>query len=133
MSSEANKDFSVSMLVVDDSRLMRDMIAFALNEAGYSDIETAEDGIDALEKSETREYDLVVTDINMPRMDGFEFCQNLKNFDYYKDIPVIVLTTESSDKMKRKGQEVGAAAWLIKPFVPAELIYVVETLLAKNR
>ena len=123
---------NISILVVDDSRLMRDMVSYALETAGYEDITLAEDGVDALEKADTKEFDLIVTDINMPNMNGFELCEELRKKEIYPLTPIVVLTTEASTKMKERGKKAGASAWLIKPFVPEELLYVIEKLLAKK-
>ncbi|MGD9970615.1 MAG: response regulator [Sulfuricurvum sp.] len=120
---------AASILVVDDSRMMRDMVIFALNEAGYSDIDQAEDGVEALQKiAQSEPYRMIITDINMPNMDGLELCSLLRKRSGYEKTPVIILTTESSQEMRTKGKEAGASAWLVKPFVPNDLLYVVNTL-----
>lgn len=120
-----------SILVVDDSMLMRDMVAYALEMAGYEHVAQAEEGCVALEMAQAKKYDLIVTDINMPKMNGFEFCTALRQLEVYAATPVVVLSTESSAAMKARGEAAGASAWLIKPFVPEELLYVVETLMAR--
>lgn len=120
-----------SILIVDDSRLIRDLVAYALEMAGYSDITLAEDGLDGLEKAEKRPFDLILTDINMPRLNGLDFCKALRTKESYATVPIIVLTTESSAEMREKGKSAGASAWLVKPFVPNDLLYVVETLLGQ--
>ena len=118
-----------SILVVDDSRMMRDIVTYALECAGYTTLTQAEDGIDALEKIKENSFDLIITDINMPRMDGIELCKRLKQQEGYSSIPIIVLTTESSDEIKTRGREAGAWAWILKPFVPDDLLHVVTTIL----
>ncbi|MCX6074383.1 MAG: response regulator [Campylobacterales bacterium] len=118
-----------SILIVDDSRMMRDIVTYALECAGYTTLTQAEDGIDALEKIEAHPFDLIITDINMPRMDGIELCKALQKNEKSASIPIVVLTTESSDEMKSKGKESGAWAWIIKPFLPDDLLHVVTTIL----
>ena len=118
-----------SILVVDDSRLIQDMVAYALETAGFDDVDKASDGKIALNLAKEKQYNLVVTDINMPNMNGFELCEALRDLEQYEETPLVVLTTESSKQMKDKGRESGASAWLIKPFVPGDLLYVVQALL----
>jgi len=120
-----------SILVVDDSRLIRDLVSYALEMAGYGDITLAEDGLDGLEKAEKHRFDLILTDINMPRLNGLEFCKALRTMEHYSTVPIVVLTTESSNEMRETGKKAGASAWIVKPFVPSDLLYVVETLLGR--
>jgi len=119
------------ILVVDDSKMLRDMVVFALNEGGYSDVIEAENGKEGLERAMEVRFDVVLTDINMPVMDGFELTTSLRNNEKYNDTPIIVLTTESSNEMKEKGKKCGATGWIVKPFVPEELIYVVDLVLSR--
>jgi len=118
-----------SILIVDDSRMMRDIVSYALECAGYTALTQAEDGVDALEKIAAHPFDLIITDINMPRMDGIQLCQALQKEEKTSSIPIIVLTTESSDEMKSKGRDAGAWAWILKPFSPDDLLHVVTTIL----
>ena len=104
-----------SILTVDDSASMRQMVTFTLKSAGYHVVE-AVDGQDALEKSNSRDFDLVLTDQNMPRMDGITLTRNLRNNPKFKTTPILILTTESSDQMKQAGRSAGATGWLVKPF-----------------
>jgi two-component system chemotaxis response regulator CheY len=114
-----------SILAVDDSASMRQMVAFTLKGAGYNVIEAA-DGQEALDKARGETVDLVLTDQNMPRMDGITLVQNLRTLATYASTPILILTTESSDEMKAKGRAAGATGWLVKPFDPGKLLDVVR-------
>lgn len=114
-----------SILAVDDSASMRQMVTFTLKSAGYHVVE-AVDGQDALEKSVQQDFDLVLTDQNMPRMDGINLTKNLRNHPKFKATPILILTTESSDQMKQMGRNAGATGWMVKPFDPAKLIEVIR-------
>ena len=113
-----------SILTVDDSASMRQMVSFTLKNAGFKVIE-AVDGQDAWEKASQRDFQLVLTDQNMPRMDGITLTRNLRNNPKFKTTPILILTTESSDQMKQAGRAAGATGWLVKPFDPAKLIEVI--------
>lgn len=113
-----------SILAVDDSASMRQMVAFTLKGAGYEVIE-AIDGVDALDKAQGRTIDLVLTDQNMPRMDGLGLTRALRGSQRHKTTPILILTTESGDQMKQAGRAAGATGWLVKPFDPARLIEVI--------
>ena len=113
-----------SILAVDDSASMRQMVAFTLKGAGYNVIEAA-DGQEALEKARAQHVDLVLTDQNMPRMDGISLTKKLRENPKFKSTPILILTTESSDQMKMAGRAAGATGWLVKPFDPAKLIEVI--------
>jgi two-component system chemotaxis response regulator CheY len=114
-----------SILAVDDSASMRQMVAFTLKSAGYNVVE-AVDGQDAYEKSNGRDFDLVLTDQNMPRMDGISLTKKLRDNPKFKSTPILILTTESSDQMKQAGRTAGATGWLVKPFDPAKLLEVIK-------
>ena len=114
-----------SILAVDDSASMRQMVSFTLRSSGYDVIE-AIDGQDALDKIGDRHVDLVLTDQNMPRMDGLTLIRELRCVDRFKRTPILMLTTESSDAMKAQGKAAGATGWLVKPFDPAKLLEVVK-------
>ena len=114
-----------SILAVDDSASMRQMVAFTLKNAGYSVVE-AVDGQDALEKTGKSDFDLVLTDQNMPRLDGIGLTKKLRDNPKFKSTPILILTTESSDQMKQAGRAAGATGWLVKPFDPAKLIEVIR-------
>lgn len=113
-----------TILAVDDSASIRQMVAFTLKGAGYEVIE-AIDGQDALDKANTHRVNLVLTDINMPRMDGLKLLELLRKLSHYKTIPILMLTTESGDEMKAKGRAAGATGWLVKPFDPKRLLEVI--------
>jgi two-component system chemotaxis response regulator CheY len=114
-----------SILAVDDSASMRQMVSFTLKSAGYNVVE-AVDGQDALEKAQSRNFDLVLTDQNMPRMDGISLTKKLRETPQFKTTPILMLTTESSDQMKQAGRAAGATGWLVKPFDPNKLIEVIQ-------
>jgi len=114
-----------SILAVDDSASMRQMVSFTLKGAGYHVIEAA-DGQEALEKARSQPVDLVLTDQNMPRMDGITLVKLLRSMHAFASTPMLILTTESSDEMKAKGKAAGATGWLVKPFDPAKLLDVVK-------
>jgi two-component system chemotaxis response regulator CheY len=114
-----------SILAVDDSASMRQMVAFTLKGAGYNVIEAA-DGQEAYDKAKGESVDLVLTDQNMPRMDGITLVKNLRALASYASTPILILTTESSDEMKAKGKAAGATGWLVKPFDPGKLLDVVR-------
>lgn len=113
------------ILAVDDSASIRQMVSFTLKSAGYEVIE-AVDGMDGLDKAKTRSVNLILTDQNMPRMDGLTLIKNLRAIPQYKSTPILMLTTESSDAMKSQGRTAGATGWLVKPFDPQKLIEVVR-------
>mgnify|MGYP003501654120 CR=1 FL=1 len=114
-----------SILAVDDSASMRQMMSFTLKNAGYSVVE-AVDGEDAFDKAKAREFDLVLTDQNMPRLDGIGLTRKLREHPSFKTTPILILTTESSDQMKQAGRAAGATGWLVKPFDPNKLIEVIQ-------
>lgn len=114
-----------TILAVDDSGSLRQMVAFSLTAAGYQVIQ-AVDGVDGLNKAKGQVVDLVLTDQNMPNMDGLTFIQNLRGMSSYEKVPILMLTTESSDEMKAKGRAAGANGWLVKPFDPKRLTEVVQ-------
>lgn len=113
------------ILAVDDSPSMRKMVSFTLIGAGHQVVE-AVDGEDAYEKAQTQAFDLVLTDQNMPRLDGLGLTRRLRDHPKYKSVPILMLTTESSDLMKQAGREAGATGWLVKPFDPARLLEVIK-------
>jgi two-component system chemotaxis response regulator CheY len=114
-----------SILAVDDSASMRQMVAFTLKGAGYNVIEAA-DGQEALDKARGAKVDLVLTDQNMPKMDGITLVKSLRGLPSYSGTPILILTTESSDEMKAKGKAAGATGWLVKPFDPGKLLDVIK-------
>ena len=114
-----------TVLCVDDSASIRQMVGFTLKSAGYEVVD-AVDGMDGLDKAKSRAIDLVLTDQNMPRMDGLTLIKSLRVLPQYKSVPILMLTTESSDAMKSQGRAAGATGWLVKPFDPQKLIEVVK-------
>ncbi|HEU0264682.1 MAG TPA: response regulator [Geobacterales bacterium] len=114
-----------SVLAVDDSKSILQMVAFTLKGAGY-DVGEAENGEDALAKAKGGSYNLIITDLNMPKMDGLALIKALRGEASYKFTPILMLTTEAGDSMKAKGKELGATGWLVKPFDPEKLLEVVK-------
>ena len=114
-----------TILAVDDSGSLRQMVVFSLKAAGY-EVTEAIDGQDGLEKAKLQIFDLVLTDQNMPRMDGLSLIRALRALSEYQKVPILMLTTESSDEMKAKGRAAGANGWLVKPFDPQRLTEVVK-------
>lgn len=119
----------MTILTVDDSRTMRDMLRFALVEAGFK-VNQAEDGVHGLEVLRQETPRVIVTDINMPRMDGFGFIEAVRADAQYRAIPILVLTTESDDEKKRRARAAGATGWIVKPFVPEKLVAAVRRVAA---
>jgi len=119
---------SAQLLIVDDSTSMRQMVAFALSTGGYS-VSEAEDGQAALDIAKSRRFDAVVTDVNMPRMDGIELIRHLRQLPDYKFTPLLMLTTESGTDKKMEGKAAGATGWLVKPFDPEQLLATVRKVL----
>ena len=120
---------SKTILVVDDSASLRQVVNIALSGAGYKVIEAC-DGKDALGKLNGEKINLVISDVNMPNMDGITFVKELKKLANYKFTPVIMLTTESQEGKKAEGQAAGAKAWVVKPFQPAQMLAAVSKLCA---
>ena len=116
-----------TILVVDDSSSMRQVVGMALKGGGYEVIEAC-DGKDALAKLSEQKIHLVISDVNMPNMDGITFLKAAKQLPAYKFTPVIMLTTEAAEEKKRLGQEAGARAWVVKPFQPQQMLAAVSKL-----
>ena len=114
-----------SILAVDDSASMRQMVSFTLKNAGFA-VTEAVDGQDALEKALIKDFALVLTDQNMPRLDGIGLTRRLRETPKFAKTPILILTTESSDQMKQAGRAAGATGWLVKPFDPAKLVEVIH-------
>ncbi len=115
---------SKSILVVDDTRSMRAMVAAVLQGAGYEVAEAA-DGMEALQLARQRVFDMVVTDHNMPVMDGVTLVRELRALPNYDPVALIVLSTEASAELKQKGREAGATGWMAKPFDPQRMLDIV--------
>lgn len=115
---------AASILAVDDSASMRQMVSFTLKGAGYEVVEAA-DGVEALNIAKTRSVNLVITDVNMPNMDGITLIRELRNLPNYKFTPLLMLTTESGAEKKQQGKAAGATGWIVKPFNPDQLLKTV--------
>lgn len=114
-----------TVMTVDDSASIRQMVSFVLKGAGY-DVVQAVDGLDALSKLKGQELHLILSDINMPKMDGLEFTRRLRAMPEYRFVPVVLLTTESHPEKKQEGKAAGATGWIVKPFSPDQLLAVAK-------
>ena len=117
-----------SILLVDDSASMREMVSFTLKGVGH-EVSEAEDGVEALEFANKTAVDLVVTDVNMPNMDGITLTAELRKLDSYKFIPILILTTETGSVRKEQGKVAGATGWIEKPFDPDHLLGTINRVL----
>ena len=119
----------INVLTVDDSRTMRDMLRRALVNAGFT-VSEAVDGEHGLEVLSSIKPDVIITDINMPKLDGFGFIERVRQDEAHRATPILVLTTESSDEKKARARNAGATGWIVKPFNPEKLIAVVRKVAA---
>ncbi|MBI4275777.1 MAG: response regulator [Rhizobiales bacterium] len=117
------------VLTVDDSRTMRDMLMLALADAGYRVVQ-ADDGVQGLEVLQNESPDVIITDINMPRLDGFGFIEGVRKIERHRATPILVLTTESDDAKKQQARKAGATGWIVKPFDPDKLLDAVRRVAA---
>lgn len=117
-----------TIMTVDDSTSVRQMVSFTLKGAGYEVIE-AVDGKDALSRLEKNPVSMVITDLNMPNLDGIGLIKQIRANAAYRFMPIIMLTTESQESKKQEGKQAGATGWIIKPFKPEQLIAVVKKVL----
>lgn len=117
-----------TIMIVDDSATLRQVVSIALKGAGYDVIEGC-DGKDALSKLTGQKVHLIVSDVNMPNMDGFTFVTEVKKLPAYKFTPIIMLTTEAGEDKKAAGQAAGAKAWVVKPFKPEQMLNAVSKLI----
>lgn len=116
------------ILAVDDSASMRQMVAFTLQGAGY-DVVEASDGVEALAAADKSQFDLVLSDVNMPNMDGISLCKALRERAEFKFVPILMLTTESGGDKKMEGKQAGATGWIVKPFNPDQLLKTIKKVL----
>jgi len=116
------------ILAVDDSTSMRQMVSFTLKGAGY-DVTEAEDGQKALDIAKTTSFDMVLSDVNMPIMDGIQLIKELRMLPEFKFTPILMLTTESGTSKKMEGKQAGATGWIVKPFNPDQLLGTVKRVL----
>ena len=121
---------SKHIMIVDDSQTIRNLLAFVVKSEGFR-VTTAENGFDGLEKlyNSTEQVDLIISDINMPRMDGFTFIKTLREQDAYKDVPIIVLSTEGREQDIAMGMTLGANLYMVKPAEPAKMVRNIKMLL----
>ena len=116
------------IMTADDSASIRQMVGFTLGRAGYEIIE-AKDGKDALDKLVSGKVDMLLTDLNMPNMDGIELIRQVRAIPRYRFAPIVMLTTESQDAKKQEGKKAGATGWIVKPFKPEQLLAVIKKVL----
>ena len=116
------------ILAVDDSASMRQMVSFTLKSAGFDVVEAC-NGQESLDVAQGKQYDLVISDVNMPIMDGITLIRNLRALPDYKFTPLLMLTTEASGDKKKEGREAGATGWIVKPFNPNQLLATVKKVL----
>lgn len=117
-----------TIMVVDDSASLRQMVSFTLNEAGYEVVE-AVDGDDALRKLEQKPVNMMITDLNMPKLDGLELIRRVRVMGAYRFMPIIMLSTEFQEDKKQAGRSAGATGWIVKPFQPPQLLGVIRRVL----
>ncbi|MCP4692937.1 MAG: response regulator [Desulfobacterales bacterium] len=117
-----------TIMTADDSASVRQMINFTLKQAGY-DVVEAKDGVEACEKLGESQVNMLITDLNMPHMDGIELIKKARAMPQYKFIPIIMLTTESQASKKMEGKAAGATGWIVKPFKPEQLLAVIKKVL----
>ena len=122
---------SKRVLIVDDSRVVLSLHSYILDAAGY-ECQTAPNGYVALERLFTDQFDLVITDVNMPRMDGYSLIEKIREQEDFRDIPIIIISTEQEAKDKRRGFEAGANVYIVKPAKPHELVMNVQMLLGER-
>lgn len=116
------------ILAVDDSISIRQMVSHTLKDAGF-EVETANDGQDALSKAQRTKFDVIISDVNMPNMGGFELVKAIRGNPNYKFIPILMLTTETSTEKKQEGKLAGATGWIVKPFNPDTLLKTLKRVL----
>lgn len=112
---------SLKILAVDDSRTMRDMLRISLTGAGM-DVTTADDGLHGLEVLESLRPDAIISDVNMPRLNGFGFIEQVRKIDHLRATPILMLTTENAPELKARARNAGATGWIVKPFDPQKLV-----------
>ena len=122
---ERSRKMSKTVLIVDDSASMRQLVTFTLKNAGFNVID-AIDGQDGLDKFSRIKIDLVITDLNMPVMDGIEMIRQIRSSGSQNFVPIVLLTTESQEKKKVEGKQAGATGWIVKPFKPEQLVAVAK-------
>ncbi|MEM7597349.1 MAG: response regulator [Pseudomonadota bacterium] len=122
---------SLRILAIDDSRTMRNLLKATLCPAGF-DVDIAEDGEDGLKRFDDSDPDVVITDINMPRLDGFGFIEAARQRKRERVVPILVLSTESGDDMKARARASGASGWIVKPFDEEKLLWAIERVASKG-
>jgi two-component system chemotaxis response regulator CheY len=119
---------ALKILTADDSASIRQMVAFSLEQGSYETV-TASDGQDAFEKLQQTPVDMLISDLDMPRMDGIQLTRKVRGLPQYRRVPILILTTESDSTIKTRAKAAGATGWITKPFTPKQLIAVVDKIL----
>ena len=119
-----------SILIVEDSVTILEVLSFSLDKHGFK-VQAASDGEKALKFLDGTHFDLIITDLYMPKMDGLELVKKIKSMEAYKNIPILLLTTETQQNKKLEAKKAGVTGWVIKPFVPEKLIRAIKKLLSK--
>lgn len=120
------------ILIVDDSQVFIDLLTYALEDAGFTELTIAKDGKEGLDAASKENFDLILADIHMPKMDGIEMISNIRKLPNYAKKPILVLSTEFSEEFKAKGRASGANGWITKPFIPNQLIKAVSICLGQK-
>lgn len=116
------------ILIVDDSKSMREMLEFCLSQAGYN-VSSADDGTTGLDAAKSGKYDLIISDVNMPQMNGLDMIKHIRDLENYKLVPILMLTTETSAEKKKIARDAGATGWMVKPFTPDKLLAAIDRVL----
>lgn len=114
------------ILIIEDSIMFTELLTHTLESNGHEDLYFAKNGHDGVELAKQHQMQLILTDINMPKMDGYQLISAIRNLDNYKKTPIIVLSSESADHLKAKSKELGATAWVVKPYIPGQLIKAIN-------
>ncbi|MBT4964003.1 MAG: response regulator [Francisellaceae bacterium] len=117
-----------NVLIVDDSKSMREMLSFCLEQSGF-DVTSADDGTTGLETATQGNFEVIISDVNMPQMNGIDMVIEIRKLDKYKLTPILMLTTETSNEKKQVARNAGATGWMVKPFTPDKLIAAIERVL----
>jgi two-component system, chemotaxis family, chemotaxis protein CheY len=117
---------NVSILIVDDSEVFVDLLLATLNSAGFVNNTVAHNGLEGLKEAENGKFDLIITDIYMPKMNGITMITRIRELPNYKRVPILVLSVEFDQEYKKKGKSIGATGWIVKPFIPAQLVKAIN-------
>ena len=122
----------MKILIIDDSKIFRNILINTLKSGGYEDIEFATDGTEGLEKIKQEQFDLIISDINMPQMNGIEMVKEIRKLQNYKDTPILISSTETNEIIKKEAKSAGVTSWITKPFTPEKFLKVID-IMFKNK